>query len=604
MQRELSSKPHFYPHRQGVRLDGALETLQKPPLIELTDEERGRVLQVEATLTHAEDLNKELMVITPTSVRGVERIWRKEINSTKFFLDYMLTEEGLRHIKEVFGDEPELITLEEMKDFLYTREFSGRSTKQLDKLSGAGRGYAEERMVHQFVAGGFASTYEVEDPHAVTIIRNPGVLVQKTKEYRDLKNYLRAYERIIKENHSNEGLALQAITKMHKRRVNELIAGLYDEASHFLLQANHNPSPENVRLAHQISESLAAPTLISGPRRFRQLARLDRFMNGAGEWQKRNMTPISKEVEDLVEKMWQKGEGGQLATYRYKGQEELLERSIDAVTMQTWLKQVLGSNEYALLSKVSDQEYKSDREVRAQDDKWQVVISEKAASLAINSKQGVMKVPARFNRKLASRAPAGAIPVADHEVVHVIQHENKKRLGFSLTEQVGMDRSDVISEAGGILWEQEAQERLFGNARTVNPQYYAAAREKLQGGSLKDCAKGFFDSAMRMNPGSDRLEAMKLAVNRAMRLFRNGGDYTDISGYLTNSQPLVYVEQELLTRSLIEHNLEKLLLINGINIEMLSQLHQVGLLSLDSIWEPSKRPSEMLEDEIAKLLYN
>jgi hypothetical protein len=108
--------------------------------------------------------------------------------------------------------------------------------------------------------------------------------------------------------------------------------------------------------------------------------------------------------------------------------------------------------------RLQSRDYDKDRSGRAPDELWQVVDDPSVTNLSVDGQQGVIRVSfgKRGERELASLTPAGAVPVLDHEFTHLIQHENKQRIGLAITDKVGMDRADIVQEAGAILAEAKA----------------------------------------------------------------------------------------------------------------------------------------------------
>jgi hypothetical protein len=97
-------------------------------------------------------------------------------------------------------------------------------------------------------------------------------------------------------------------------------------------------------------------------------------------------------------------------------------------------------------------------------------------------------------------------------------------------------------------------------------------------------------------------DAAKQAVNRARRIFRDGGlEFAQSTSYVTNTQPLNYLEQELIYRSLDEED-RKFLFVGSVMIDNLKRLAGVGLVDLDKILVPKRKPIEILEPKVRELI--
>jgi hypothetical protein len=261
-----------------------------------------------------------------------------------------------------------------------------------------------------------------------------------------------------------------------------------------------------------------------------------------------------------------------------------------------WVEKFLDTNH--LLSSESSGTYHPDRPSSAADGKWQVVIRNDKTVLSINSVQKVIIVPGKsWNRTLDK-----AVVTLDHEMAHVIQAENRARIKLAIFDNVGLDRSSSYKEGGAVIWESEAYQQFFGHERPTTSNYHRAAAAILDGGSLRDAALAFFNNDRQRNPSNNLTKAAKEAVDRAMRFYRNSGIYSFNTPHLTNSQPLSYLEQELVAESLKGTKYEPLLFIANLNLQAALELESMGLFDLSEIHKPSHRPSQLIESEIHQLL--
>jgi hypothetical protein len=97
MEREPSSD-RLYPERPGVKIERALETLQKEPEVELTPEAEGEVRQYEQNLTRGELRDTE-----GQQVESLEPLWQLKVNEATMYADYFETPEGRELWEKTIG---------------------------------------------------------------------------------------------------------------------------------------------------------------------------------------------------------------------------------------------------------------------------------------------------------------------------------------------------------------------------------------------------------------------------------------------------------------------------------------------------------------------
>jgi hypothetical protein len=592
---KLSSSVTPYPARPGANIEKAIQTFDSEPEINLSPEEVQEVKGFEERLTRGKDLQ------TPDGepVEGIENIWASKINSAEFYLDYFLTDDGRAALEKLLPDAAPAHTIEDAKKILAGIDYSKIDSKVLEKIEGDSIRQAEAKMCEQFAQANYASVEKIQNPEKMTVIRNPDVLADKIHNLRLLKECQKFEEKKLNEEaRENSGVveAKNIMLTIHRRRLNELLVETYAEAVALIGQHQTTPTAFTQAAVEKIlqEKGIKGFNLFQEDNAARAFSRLDKFRYGADAQanDQGDFSPISADAlafADAVEQLATPSPS--LQDYYFKGGDVNLQAIVTAEEWSAWAKIALQA--YGLLS--ASEEYSSDRAGMASDGKWQIALDAKVKNLGVDPQQGVVKVPEKFKRAVGNLVPAGAASVLDHELAHVLQHENKRRLGtdISLMEKVGMDRSSLNAEAGALAWEGDAKRALFGQETSVNTHYLRAAQAKLRGGSYKECAKAFFDSVVKADLNISKDEAAGLAFNRTARLFRRSGDLSNESSYLTNSQPLVYLEQELVARQLREKGKTELLMIGGANIEMLAELKRVGMLDLSKLFIPDKRPSEI-----------
>lgn len=266
---------------------------------------------------------------------------------------------------------------------------------------------------------------------------------------------------------------------------------------------------------------------------------------------------------------------------------------INADQLKTLIQNVLAR--YGLLS--SEEKYSAKRKGRPDDGKWLVALSKVRTSLAVASKSGTVWVPKKFKRSLSQKKPTGVLPLIDHEITHVLQHENAAKLGIGLLEKDRSARGSLWFETGATAQEDESYSNHFGINRSANFNYLKALQAQVNGGSISDCAKVFFNSLIDSGDVKNKDEAVQTAVDRTLRLFRHGGEWAAGTGYLTNTEPLEYAEQQILARNLPK-DLDWLYFVGRANFQTLAELYRIGWLKKDDVFIPEKMPSEIALEQL------
>lgn len=592
-------------------IENHLERLNRPPSHELREEEKVAVLDLERQLTQGIDLraNLQTTLLTPRGreqppVKGIERVWEIKVNTYNYFPDYFLTSDGRNSLEQALGRSiDEFVDANEVSRFLFNINYSQLSLEQnaaLKSLQASSSEYAENILVQAFVDSGYNPDIQLPNLERITITRDPEALLDKLGQMRNLKQFLKDCRQGIDLDMISpaQANATRTILDIHQRKLNEMLSGAVVAARAYLNDHQRYFAGDSDNIANQLAEQ-AGINNDDGEfdqTRQRSFAQFDIFRQGAGDRDTEgDNTAIGQEaIDDVINSS--NGNVDAVENARYRDIAETV--FIEAEEWVTWAKKVL--REYGLLSEEGD--YDSDRPGRAKDDLWQVVVDPKVVSLNVSSRLGAVQIPARFRRRLGSILPNGAAPILDHELAHVIQNENKMRLGLSIFNMVGTDRAVANFEAGAIAWEREAHSVLFGNVRGVNTFYLEGMRAKIAGGDWQTVMKAMYANMLTANPNRDPRELAALAVNRSRRLFNHGGDVNDTSKYLTDSKDLVYLEQELIARKLHEYGMQHLLLVGGVNLSTLADLYEAGMLDMEKLFLPTRRPTEIIDDELqAKL---
>jgi hypothetical protein len=262
---------------------------------------------------------------------------------------------------------------------------------------------------------------------------------------------------------------------------------------------------------------------------------------------------------------------------------------IDADQLKIILEKILKS--YNLLSETTH--FDKSRENRAEDGLWQVVISANVQSLKIISRLRIILIPKGYSRTLDQLKPTGTLPLIDHEITHVLQHENISKLNIEVLK-CSDGNARTWFETGATGEENLSYETYFGINRGNNLHYLRAMQKQLDGGNISECTRVFLNSLLRSAETVDQDTAIETAVDRTLRLFKNGMQWSPGSGYLTNTQPLEYAELQILRRTL-PTNLHWLFFV-GANFQTLAELYRVGWLKKEDVFVPEKMPSSIALD--------
>jgi hypothetical protein len=221
-----------------------------------------------------------------------------------------------------------------------------------------------------------------------------------------------------------------------------------------------------------------------------------------------------------------------------------------------------------------------DRNGFAQDDKYQVIITPRRNNMSVDSTRRIVNIPEGIVRSLTSQYPAGVLPLVAHELSHVLQGYADFELGQQIPlAKIKGRRYRILREAGGSYQERVlAREYLGGGTKGANQHYIRAYAAKAGGANRLEVARVFYDSlsdGKQLDPAED-LAVRELAVNRTSRLYRYGGQ---------NSQVLDYVEQsvmcDVLLQRLAPEQVDAFLLGSAsFSLEDSALLHQFGLLTL------------------------
>lgn len=585
-----------YSERNGVGVDRDVSAILDGPEIYLTDAERQAAIELAHGL-----FNGEVGELRCASPRSLEQINTTSIigDLATFHLDYFRTEVGQEIIAEsgysgdLQDDEQIIQHLMKIGDIKLAKSMALKSLK-----------WSKARMA-DMLDGKESDDWLYDDDYRTKLNYAPEKLLGKLE---DLQAYRQFYRQVRGQIRADESLsegsrqAHMSLLEMHIARVNDQFGDLYPEALALAEQLDIMDASDPKTEAYEARLSAVVPVLSrlhkrDGVERLYGLddliRRIDLNRYGAA-WRKQEgqivASPISAELEALAANV-----GKESATELPESAERLPNSVVEKLDNTRWNSEQLKSFLETVLSSwgklsatKSTYEEVRDRGGPAEDGLYQVISTPEQDSFSVNTVKRIVFVPESFDRNLTRRAPAGALPLAAHELAHVLQsfYDDEMSQQIPLAKIKGR-RYLTLREAGGIYQEREVQQKYFGRQHPTSLHYLQALRAKLRGGNKLEVARAFYKSYVGSRQLSDkeRAEARDFAVDRSLRLDRNGGH---------NSQPLDYVEQGLIVSqfgAMTEDEISAFLISSGsFNTKDMAALSRVDLLRLPSTVEinPSK----------------
>jgi hypothetical protein len=422
----------------------------------------------------------------------------------------------------------------------------------------------------------------------------PDSVLDKCADLQAYRQFYHAVRRSLKAESDSPLLrAKQTHLNIHYARVNNILAQQYPNVVQLAKQLDDSPITERTVAWHQKLYEVA-PAVASAWKHQRNdhfgedfAIRLDRVRNGVGLDDEGHFTPVSSLLEQYADELEAAGWVGEF-TQPSQVSPEVIERlkkiRWNADQLQTLLQEVL--REHTMLSdEISAWHTAAERTAPATDNKWQVIQTPQVDSLKVDDTIKVMWVPENFDRALLQQSPAGALPVAAHELGHVQQGEYDAVMAQHIPlAAIKGRRTLTMRELGGVHQESLVQE-YFGNVRPINTTYLRAFQAKLAGGNETETARAFLQARLRTQPASNpRTQAR--AATQSLRLEEHGG---------FNSQPLDYITQgfvlKALQQSLNKDEITALTLAgSSFSLEEAAALHRAGLLELPRsvTWVPAE----------------
>ncbi len=527
----------------------------------------------------------------------LETIWQKNIKVSAIGIPFFMTEEGRKCLAEQLGVSAPR-TIPEIERMFRNYDYSNVDSKSMDLLENQSVEYEEVRAVKSFIANGCTGE-GVPDPKIMPVFRNPEVLLEKIRGYRAYKQYLSAAKQDVAASQDMTEAEREAkllVVDLYKGRVNRFLSDMYVDAYKFLYFSRngvmHNPLLFRLERELPAFYASANPEFIA-----RFLQRIDRYQQGVDKDELGDYTWFSSEAKALVQQVPTANEEGALERGEYRDIDVAFLREHEATpeTIGAYAREVLSG--YGILSE--ETEWDSDRETAASDGKWQVVVNGKFKNLSVNSKQKIVKVPEK-------PLPLGkAITLISHELTHALQHENKERVSdLAILQKIGLGKPSEQHESGALWQEREAKRVVLGEEDSLvhGVGYQRMLAAKMAGKPYGALVYEYYDQLRIDRPELTMQGAAQIAVNRARRLYRGGGkEYAIDNDFITNSQPMSYLEQELIYKSLGEEK-RTLLFIGGVPLASMVELVRVGLIDVSRMVIPEKRPWEILAPAVHRAI--
>jgi hypothetical protein len=442
------------------------------------------------------------------------------------------------------------------------------------------RGQLEHRLLQ-------ADTNDAEQPDVAVrhAQLDPALLLQKTA---GLQAYRRYYQEVWRNLKQAEDSPLTAAKKtlaaVHLARVNSLLAWQYPSLVQLAEQLDASPQTDEVEQWRAQLESIAP--VVAAVRRHGDdsdhkrtfMQRMDGIRNGVGVDDEGYISPVSANLEAFAQQIEAQAESLEMPEAQVLPEvtERLKNVRWKAEQLQEFLRFVL--KEWELLSGDDNFDWHTAQKrnpATSGDNLWQVIITPEVSSLDANGKRKVIWVPEKFDRTLLQQVPSGALPVATHELAHVLQTEYDDALAAQLPLAGIKGRRSVTMKEMGAVYEEAKLQAAFGNLRPANTTYLRAMQAKLAGGNDTEVARAFIKARRLTHPEDSPANTAK-AGTTATRLNRHGG---------FDSQPLDYLAQAFmlgrLKQALTNDKLEALALAGtSFSLHDAAALKRVGLLEL------------------------
>lgn len=576
------AEPYWpYSERNGIDAESDVEVLLGQPDFHLTPEERKQVAAFAQGL-----FDGNVPGVEPcASSRNLEAISEASVIAAqqKFYVGFLRTPDGKERAKQfgISGDAPDEVIVGQLNDIEAMRNFDEKKRKELAAES---RKWFQKQLADA-LTGDPADDKNWQDPAWTVVHYEPQVLIDKLYDLQAFRAFYRDVKRTVAANGSaHVQKAASTLLGIHSARINSMMADLYPHAVSLAKQLDVMPQSP---LRDELEQSLVtAVPIINAARQDALFAvRMDRIRNGVAV-DKGVFLPFSKELLTLAESTQSIA-----PTIEPQSKPEIV-KEMDATEWQAGDLKVFIEDILAQWDMLSEQQITWDaadkRNGSASDNKWQVITTPKTKSLSVDGNKRTVNVPDSFKRKLSQLSPAGALPVAAHELTHVLQNEFDRKLAKQLPlARIRGRRSVTLREGGGIYQEQQFH-AMLGRDRAVNFHYLRAAQAKEAGGTMLAVARAFYNSKIEGQELSEaqKAKARTTSAGSILRFYRHGS---------YDTQALDYSEQALLLgamSTMSEEERARMVIAGGtFNLRDAAALHRVDLFKV-----PEDRMPQPAED--------
>lgn len=502
-------------------------------------------------------------------------------------------------------------TIVDIEQFLYLNRglFTDVDGKKLSELSGKSKTYSDEKIIDSISEtvdeNGKINIKNLANPRRVNILINPADALEKIQKLRQFKKEISISNQ--DENMGNNtGIAKEKIKDLYRKKVNTLIAS----QAYAGIWANElNASLGEIGYLSEDEQRLQKT--VPGLLKFEEVfSRYDRFIHGADtaydeNGMRRQVGIELLEYADGIEIKLLTDDFERESKIKEKGLEpkKISKKDITAEEFSKWAEDLLEF--YGEKSSSPPEDYDPKRKGAAPDNKWQFIAREEYKSMAVNSKQKIIK---SGTKEKSITEALGTL--MGHEFTHFMQAQNRTKIPLRLfSEKMGGLRSDVFSEGGAMAMESDVTKELFGYENNPKPHYIRAMAKKLEGGNYLECVEAYYNSSLKnaLNKRGEKSNddfkkelngLIKTAVGGAKRLFRDEDKFDGTGTYLTKSKDTVYAEQVVVMDKLRKSGIENCAFVKGVNLDTLATLMEIGLVNLDEIQKPNLDPIIKIWEEI------
>ena len=464
----------------------------------------------------------EVHTIEESLYEQFDKIKEDPVNTISFFgVEYFQTTEGQTLLQNILTEtQTELLPGTDLNNILKILDkidFSKLTKKRRDQIMTEVNNSTEEILFNELkkylINNNVDSSLDkIIIPTKYEIVLNPESVIKRLNNLRKLKGQLKEERK----NYINNPKILSSY-RVYMEKINILIV----DCIYNVIEIKD----KEVRIGNDTEGYLSyIKSFNNMQKRERNLSRFDFFKNGAGVIQKGRYTPFGENLLSFIDTL-KKEQIEDFDTEDFKTEfgENFL---VSPEFMKELFEVMLESNKF---------------------EGWRVIISEKATTLYVNNSKRTITIPKSFKRNFYSIKPTSSVlAVVAHEMTHVFQGETRKKIGITLFTRTNPARNKISSEGAGVRQEKKMQNKL-GLPSPSNYQYFDTMQRKIGGGNYIECVIAFYKSLLTQHPNINKEEGLKLAINRTKRIFRNLGDTKSTDGFISNSDQLDYLEQEITT---------------------------------------------------------